>query len=186
MKAFRKNNGMTLLELLTVIAIIGIIAAVSIPSVIHMARGSKMRGGAKIVTDTMSAARGLAIAQRQSFFVEFDKATNRITIFSLKKTESNPNPNPDVAADRKYYGEWKKLPDPIAFYNYTDPLYAAPDDWIKFKPNGGASGKTNPGTVAKFAIWDPTTLGNPADLTKAKTCVIHTDNVTGRIKAVFE
>lgn len=184
MKALKKHNGMTLLELLMVIGIIAVLAAITLPSFVFMARGSRIRSAAKIVTDTLSAARGLAIAQRQSFYVEFDKNANKVTIFALDKTKASPDP--DVKADRKYYGEWKKLPEPVTFYNYSSPLYKAPDDWIKFKPNGGASERSNPGLVSTFAIWDPTTLGNPPDLAKAKTCNIKVDNVTGRIKAVIE
>ena len=202
MKALKHKNGMTLLELLTVIGIIAVLAAVSLPSFVYMARGSRMRTAAKMLTDTISAARGLAIAQRHAYYVEYDNETvvnpehNRIRIFymPLENSAVDPIKRWDVTdyARRMTFGDWKMLPEPIVFFDATVIInpnlkYDMPDPYIRFDANGGIHG-ANP---REFTIVNSTTLEmdgsyNAAEMEKAKTCNININNVTGRVKAVIE
>jgi prepilin-type N-terminal cleavage/methylation domain-containing protein len=199
MKALRKNKGMTLIELLTVMGIIAVLAGVSLPAFHIIGRGAKLRNGAKTITDTLSSARGLAIAQRHSYYVEYDNETvinpekNRLRIFYMPLDSSGKRKLPSNYNDRITYGEWKKLPDTIAFYD-GNPItvgtitYAQPDQYVQFDPNGGVHGASS----TTFTIVDSTTLNmndkpyDAARMSKAKTCRIYVLNVTGRIKAVFE
>jgi len=199
MKAIKNRSGMTLLELLTVIGIIAVLAAISIPSFVFMARGSRIRSAAKMITDTLSSARGLAIAHRHSYYVEYDNETvqnpehNRLRIFymPLENPAADPIKRWDVSVyDRRTtMGEWKKLPEPIVFFDGTVPIppdlkYDFPDPYVQFDANGGIHG----GNPKEFTIVDSTTCvmdGNydAAKMLKAKTCNINVNNVTGRIKA---
>ncbi len=191
MRTFARDKGVTLMELLTVIAIIGMMAAITLPAFHLMARGHKLNSSAKLITDTLSSARGLAITHRRTHYVEFDddSARQRIRIFYV--VEGGDISNPD---DRETVGEWKDLPEPIVFMdqekvsiNPPDLIYRWPPDYVQFKANGGASG----GSMG-FTIIDPTTYdGNPPFndtglLQKSKTCHITVINVTGRVKATFE
>lgn len=188
MKKLERNKGTTLLELLAVIAIIGMMVAVSIPAFQKMSRGSRLRSGANSITNTLSWARQMAITYRRSYYVEFDDETtapspekNRLRIFFVEK-----GGNPGTPDDRKQVGDWIDLPDQIVFFEGSAGIYKEPDDYVKFKPNGGATGATSPQPWT-FTIYDKTTVESAApDWDRAKTCNIYVLMVTGRIETVIE
>ena len=196
MRTFARDKGVTLMELLTVIAIIGMMAAITLPAFHLMARGHKLNSSAKLITDTLSSARGLAITYRLSYWVELDCETtlsperDRLRIYYMI---GGGNPDSIAQADydqRVTVGKWKKLPEPVVFFPDVDDGYKPPQERLKFKANGGIVGP-NGNFPANFTIVESTTLEGPnprsqEQLAKAKTCNIKLNNVTGRVKATFE
>ncbi len=82
-------SGLTLLELLLVIAILGLLVGLAIPSS-EPNIYDQLRSAASIVASDLDYARGLAVAHSSSYKVTFDIPNNR---YVLTHTGSNPNLN---------------------------------------------------------------------------------------------
>lgn len=187
---FKHRNGMTLIELLMVIAIIAVMTAVTVPAIFHMARSSRLRAGAKLITDANNLARSYAISRRYQHFIEYDTAENRLRMFYMPivpENEGGDGRERYAVSDydrRETVGEWEELPETIKFYGSVG-IYQLPDEWVCFIPSGRCYGDADPTESPKaFAIVDTTTLDDGIE--KAKTVVIQTEGITGRVKAVFQ
>ena len=72
----RRNEGYTLIEIMTVLAIIGILAGIIIPNVIGWLPNYRLRSGAEEIQSTLQLARLGAIKQNTSSTVTFDTANH--------------------------------------------------------------------------------------------------------------
>lgn len=71
-----KNNGYTLIEIITVIAIIAIIAGFIIPNVVGWVPRYRLRSGAEEIRSTLQLARLNAIKENKTAIVTFDTINN--------------------------------------------------------------------------------------------------------------
>ncbi len=158
-----------------------------------------LNSAARLITDTLSAARGLAIAQRRSHYVEYDDETtentekNRIRIFYIVTGRSI-----GTYTDRRTVGEWKYLPELIMFMDSDVNMPSGViyrklpvSKHVQFKANGGASGGSTGFTIIDESTYEGDLTANPRFvdtglLVKAKTCNVTVINVTGRVRATFE
>jgi prepilin-type N-terminal cleavage/methylation domain-containing protein len=79
----RPQNGFTLVELLTVVAIIGLLSAVAVPAMARYMRNYRIRGAAQQVAGEIGAARTKAIARNTNLgvlFVTLSSSTYRWVI----------------------------------------------------------------------------------------------------------
>ena len=74
------RNGITLVELIIIIAIIGILAALGIPEINRFAADSKVRSCATDLIQNMKVARAMAIKENRQYLIVFDTANNRYLI----------------------------------------------------------------------------------------------------------
>ena len=72
----RKNQGYTLIEVMTVIALIAIVSSIVIPNVIGWMPRYRLRSGAEEIQSTLQLARLGAIKQNTSATVTFDTANH--------------------------------------------------------------------------------------------------------------
>jgi len=199
-----KYRAFTLVELLVVIAIITTIAGIALPLYSRMFRGVHLTNASRLITQTLSAARQMAITQQvyscsveddagnvvfetkgeRSRYVEFDVANNRLRTYFWTRKDGQRYKQITV-------GEWEVLPQTIEFYesdtykwygpNDKSDYYKHPPEYIRFKPNGTAYSSESPDspTVFDFAIVDT----NSGEGAKSKTRVVTVQGVTGMARA---
>ena len=73
---FRSNSGVTLLELMVVIAIVAVLCSLAIPGFISWIPKNKLGNGARDVHSTLERARMRAVRDRISIGIEFVDAVN--------------------------------------------------------------------------------------------------------------
>jgi prepilin-type N-terminal cleavage/methylation domain-containing protein len=140
----RQTAGLTLLELLLVIAILGLLAGLAIPSgspSIH----DQLRSAARILTSDLDYARALAVANSSSYRVTFDIANNRYGLIhtgsnsSLDKLPRSPFSTVDATSDA-YVVDLNQLPLLGASVRLVAVLSGSsayqPVDYVEFGPLG--------------------------------------------------
>jgi len=193
-----KYRAFTLVELLVVIAIITTIAGIALPLYSRMFRGLHLTNASRLITQTLSAARQMAVTQKvylysydgteitgeRSRYVEFDVPANRLRTYFW--TRKNGQRYKQITV-----GEWEVLPQTIEFYasdtykwygpNNKSDYYKHPPEYIRFKPNGTAFSSESPDspTVFDFAIVDT----NSGEGAKSKTRVVTVQGVTGMARS---
>ncbi len=102
---FKPAKGLTLLELLLVVAIVAILAAVALPgaqSAVH----EQLRSTAQIVATDLAYARSLAVSNNSNYRVVFNFTENRLVLehsgssVSLTTLPRSPFSSPDDPTDR--------------------------------------------------------------------------------------
>jgi prepilin-type N-terminal cleavage/methylation domain-containing protein len=81
MKRFPDNQGFTILEVMTVVAIVGILAALAMPAVTSYKRKEDARGAATKVSSIVTDARTRAISSGRMTFLLMGEPTNGIAPF---------------------------------------------------------------------------------------------------------
>jgi type II secretory pathway pseudopilin PulG len=92
------RNGITLIELIIIIAIIGILAALGIPEINRFAADSKVRSCATDLIQNMKVARAMAIKENREYLIVFDTANNRYLI-GFDGDDTNGDGSPDGDGD---------------------------------------------------------------------------------------
>ena len=70
----RKDNGFTLVEMMTVIAIMAIVSAIAVPNIYSFAAGMKLRSASRDLCSTLRQARMNAIRTNTRWAVQFGAA----------------------------------------------------------------------------------------------------------------
>ena len=71
--SFKENmrHGITLIELLTVIAIIGILVGVAVPTLSHYLPGIQLNGSARTLSSNLREAQERAVTEQKSYSIHF-------------------------------------------------------------------------------------------------------------------
>jgi prepilin-type N-terminal cleavage/methylation domain-containing protein len=96
-KTFKSPRGVSLVELLIVIAIGVILIAFAIPAMVAQRRLLRSSGVTREILTQLRYARQLAMSQRQSVTFQYDDSTKQIKIINHN---NNQNPNPSCNLSR--------------------------------------------------------------------------------------
>jgi Tfp pilus assembly protein FimT len=129
MLKFKSNNGITLIELISIVVIIGIIAAMAVPRFSTTISRLKFRTSARDIVSKMRLARSNAVTHKQPFGVYFDNDAKSVTLFL---DASNPGGNTFETGDSVVLVD--TLPNGFAYVG-TD--FGVPT--LIYHPNGSAT-----------------------------------------------
>ena len=85
-------RGMTLVELIVVMALIAAMTAISLPSYYRITRGAKLQNSVRMVTEALCEARIRAITLHRSTYVEFNTTDSEFRIkyvVNIRKWRAN-------------------------------------------------------------------------------------------------
>jgi len=85
----RSNRGVTLLELLVVVAIIGILAMLVVPNIPEIIRGHRLRTANNDIVSKLRYIRGLAISKNRELEVTIDPVKQTLSVVQKAYTEYN-------------------------------------------------------------------------------------------------
>lgn len=129
-KKFLSQTGVTLIEILTTVAIIGVLAAMASPYFERGIEQVRFRSQAKNITSMLRTARSLAISEKVPHGVNFDFAGGTITLF---KDSVN------VAASQFDIGADPAIQTDSVEANYSGSYTTFTTSAVVFQPNGTAS-----------------------------------------------
>jgi len=97
MKIRKREEGATLIELLTVVVIIGIMASIAVPRFAQTLPGMRLRGDTKGIASTMRLARMKAVAEGKTYGLYFDNISSpqKFVLFEDKNLDENYNQGQD-------------------------------------------------------------------------------------------
>lgn len=129
-KKLRSQSGVTLIEILTTVAIVGILAAMASPYFERGIEQVRFRSQTKNITSMLRTARSLAISEKVPHGVDFNFAGGLITLF---KDSINP------AAEQYDVGADPAIEVDSIATNYAASYTTFTTSSVIFQPNGTAS-----------------------------------------------
>lgn len=89
MKIWKKQKGITLMELVIVAVIIGLMSALAVPSFLNYTSKLEAKSTARDIVSTLRLARSKAISERVQYGICFDPGNRCYTFFKDKVTPAN-------------------------------------------------------------------------------------------------
>ncbi len=131
MKRMKKEKGVTLIELLTVVVIIGIMASIAVPRFAKTIPRLRLKSDTKGIASTMRLARMRAVAERHIYGLYFDDTSSPQRFILFK----------DLDSDQVYNASQDSTIFTWNFYKTTNYEYIGPSNKvIVFSPNGSSNG----------------------------------------------
>jgi len=84
MKIWKKQMGVTLMELVIVAVVVGVMAALAVPSFLNYSSKMEAKSAARDIVSTLRMARSKAISERVQYGIFFDAANRRYIFFKDK------------------------------------------------------------------------------------------------------
>ena len=84
MKIWKKQKGVTLMELVVVVVVIGMMSALAVPSFLNYSSKMEAKSTARDIVSTLRMARSKAISERVQYGVFFDAGNRRCIYFKDK------------------------------------------------------------------------------------------------------
>ncbi|MGK7945256.1 MAG: Tfp pilus assembly protein FimT/FimU [Microcystaceae cyanobacterium] len=90
--AIRKDQGFTLIEILTALIIAGMLAAISLPSLLSLLKSNELKGAQDQVISALRDAQIQAIRRGKKCTIVLDPISNPVTILPKERNDAiNPN-----------------------------------------------------------------------------------------------
>lgn len=96
------SRGISLAELLIVLALIGVLSAIALPQIISQRRLMRSAGITREIMSQMRYARQLAMSERKAFTFSYDDLTKQITIIDHNNLRTDPNSGKAVLSLANY------------------------------------------------------------------------------------
>jgi len=127
------SKGFTLLELIIVLILVSLLAFLITPSLTRTLSHMEAKGSAKRIAAILRYCRSDAINKRRVNLVNFDTASNLVSVYSINEEEAEPR------AERFYPlpggVKMEKIEVGKALFDSSVPTF-------EFYPNGGSNGGT--------------------------------------------
>ncbi|MCP4402617.1 MAG: prepilin-type N-terminal cleavage/methylation domain-containing protein [bacterium] len=138
-----KTRGVTLIEMLIVVAIIGIISGIALPNFMSMIRSHRLRTGVLKVSNILLDERSRALALQREIQVTFDNSNKTYSVTQLAYTLYDPlsadqdDPTPLSEEEDKVLALDWPLDDQNWLNHPTEAIVTTPDPFeVIFKPSG--------------------------------------------------
>lgn len=133
-----RSRGITMLELLVVLAVMGLLAVIGLPAFLNTVRKGKMQSTIRETTTMLRAARLQAIKQSTPIGIERQTTNRRIIAYE----ETAPAPYDGFTAGSDTIIDRADLPNRITFSAPAGESVVAgfdSNDWFVYEPNGSAT-----------------------------------------------
>ncbi|MCP3917408.1 MAG: prepilin-type N-terminal cleavage/methylation domain-containing protein [bacterium] len=134
--------GFTLVELMIVMAILGLVTTMVSISFDALVPSERLNTSVRELAATIQATRVEAVSRNAEFWIQYDLKENRYRQATPFRRGGGLLLGLDAEESERYYGEWIKLKDGVAFASVTqagEPLEAEEQAWVRFDPLGSAS-----------------------------------------------
>jgi len=131
MKNRKKEKGVTLIELLTIVVIIGIMASIAVPRLVQILPKMRLKGDSKGIASTMRLARMKAVAEGKLYGLYFDNVFSPQRFILFK----------DLDSDEAYSSSQDSTVFTWGFYKTTNyQSIGFSNNAVIFRSNGSSNG----------------------------------------------